>query len=237
VLRTAIRDLGGRVVRARLAGPDAIPVDVSLGVGEPMVVTILDPVDVSSFRLARQLPALVEDALAAARRCDDGRRQSRRASMVALNGVATRAEIDSKLQGSIHGDVVCMLGLDDLQLLNDTSGHAAGDQALADLGDLLRGGVGADDFVARCGGDEFIAILAVTSLPVARERMTRLVADWAAGPGHRPGLSLGMAPVEEGGAFVASRAAAAALRRAREPGTGRMEIATPIDHLPDGSRP
>lgn len=70
VLHTAVADLGGSVVPARVAGDNAPSVDVSLGAGEPSVVLVADPVDPSSLRLTRHLPALVEDAAAAAVRCD-----------------------------------------------------------------------------------------------------------------------------------------------------------------------
>jgi methanogenic corrinoid protein MtbC1 len=70
VLHTAVADLGGSVVPARVAGESAPSVDVSLGAGEPSVVLLADPLDPSSLRLTRHLPALVEDAAAAAVRCD-----------------------------------------------------------------------------------------------------------------------------------------------------------------------
>jgi methanogenic corrinoid protein MtbC1 len=67
VLHTAVHDLGGAIVPARLAGDDAIPVDVSLGAGEPRVV-VADALDMAGMRLAQHLPLLVEDAQRAAAR-------------------------------------------------------------------------------------------------------------------------------------------------------------------------
>jgi diguanylate cyclase (GGDEF)-like protein len=237
VMRTVIDDMGGCTVPARLAGPDAIPVDVSLGVGEPMVVLVLDPMDLASLRLARHLPVLVEDALSAARRCENDQRQWIRASIDTLTGVATRAEIGPRLHLCAHGDVICMLDLDGLKLLNDTFGHAAGDQALRALGDLLRAGIEGADFVGRYGGDEFIVIFADTSLKVAYERMTVMTGMWTTQPGHRPGVSIGVAAVGHSGAVVASRAADAALYRAKRLRDGRVEFAAPNDYVEDGSRP
>ncbi|MDF2968105.1 MAG: hypothetical protein K0Q93_1883 [Nocardioidaceae bacterium] len=76
VLHTAVHDLGGAVVPARLAGDDALPVDVSLGVGEPRVV-VADALDMAGMRLAQHLPLLVQDALHAAARCETSRPPAR----------------------------------------------------------------------------------------------------------------------------------------------------------------
>lgn len=69
VVRTAVEDLGGVVVPAEAADPLAIPVDVSLGVGPPAVVSVVD-VGVARVLLLQHLPLLVEIALAAAARCE-----------------------------------------------------------------------------------------------------------------------------------------------------------------------
>lgn len=61
VLATAVRDLGGALVPARLLPDDALPLDVSLGLGEPVLV-VRDPVSVAGAQLGRLLPTLVEDA-------------------------------------------------------------------------------------------------------------------------------------------------------------------------------
>lgn len=82
VLRTAIGDLGGGVVPARLASEGAIPVDVSLGIGEPLVV-VATPASMAAMRLAHHLPLLAQDAATAASRCDR-RRHQREAPEVAV---------------------------------------------------------------------------------------------------------------------------------------------------------
>jgi diguanylate cyclase (GGDEF)-like protein len=51
--------------------------------------------------------------------------------------------------------------LDGLKAINDTFGHPAGDAAIRAVADALRGALGDDALVARWGGDEFAAIVAL----------------------------------------------------------------------------
>jgi diguanylate cyclase len=54
---------------------------------------------------------------------------------------------------------VLYLDLDGFKSVNDHYGHATGDEVLRRVAEILRGIVGADQMVARIGGDEFIAVL------------------------------------------------------------------------------
>lgn len=53
---------------------------------------------------------------------------------------------------------VVVLGLDDFKLVNDTRGHAVGDEVLRLTAARLSGAVRETDLVARLGGDEFIVV-------------------------------------------------------------------------------
>ena len=72
-----------------------------------------------------------------------------------------------------------MIDLDDFKGINDTHGHAAGDEVLRQVGEsLARSFIRKSDFVARYGGDEFAVILTDTSaknsLPLIERFMQRI---------------------------------------------------------------
>ena len=86
------------------------------------------------------------------------------------------------LQGERHGRgfALCFIDLDSFKPINDTLGHAAGDELLVETARRLRLGVRAADTVARLGGDEFAAILSeVGSRREVEEVAERIVADLA----------------------------------------------------------
>jgi diguanylate cyclase (GGDEF)-like protein len=53
---------------------------------------------------------------------------------------------------------VLLIDVDRFKQINDTSGHATGDRALAAVATAIRGAVRTADLVARFGGDEFVVI-------------------------------------------------------------------------------
>jgi diguanylate cyclase (GGDEF)-like protein len=57
------------------------------------------------------------------------------------------------------GGVLIFVDLDGFKPINDTYGHAAGDQVLMTVGNLLRGHIRTTDYIGRLGGDEFAILL------------------------------------------------------------------------------
>jgi len=85
--------------------------------------------------------------------------------------LAAEAERAYRYQRSLS---LAYLDIDDFKRVNDTLGHAAGDELLAKVGSVLRGGLRNPDVVARLGGDEFAIILPETDGPEAERSMARL---------------------------------------------------------------
>ena len=72
---------------------------------------------------------------------------------------------------------VMFLDLDDLKVVNDTLGHAAGDQLLQMVGDRLTACLRQEDTVGRIGGDEFTLLLPDLSSPEDATRIARKVIE------------------------------------------------------------
>ena len=87
VLHAAVVELGGWVVPADLAHGDAIPIEVSLGIGEPQVVR--GGGAATDLRLARHLPTLLGDTVWVAARCDRIAQQVLYATVDPVTGVAS----------------------------------------------------------------------------------------------------------------------------------------------------
>jgi len=104
------------------------------------------------------------------------RQMSYQATHDALTGLVNRREFERRLQEAIEsghrGDgqhVLCYLDLDRFKLVNDTSGHLAGDSMLREVAKLLRDAVRDSDTVGRLGGDEFGILLVGCPLEKARQ--------------------------------------------------------------------
>jgi diguanylate cyclase (GGDEF)-like protein/PAS domain S-box-containing protein len=84
----------------------------------------------------------------------------------ALTDLPNRLLFSARLEqalahGARHGKRIglLLLDLDRFKLVNDTLGHAVGDQLLQAVAERLRNCVRAEDTVARLGGDEFAVVL------------------------------------------------------------------------------
>ena len=77
---------------------------------------------------------------------------------------ATLRHLDNSLAAAQRGAGrvgVLFIDLDGFKAINDTFGHAVGDQTLIEAGRRMRDSMRRNDFVGRLGGDEFVAILTV----------------------------------------------------------------------------
>ncbi|GLW28637.1 putative bifunctional diguanylate cyclase/phosphodiesterase [Actinoplanes regularis] len=105
----------------------------------------------------------------------------------AMTGLANRVLFADRLKhalarGARDGSVVGVLfiDLDDFKIVNDTLGHAVGDQLLIEVAHRISGSLRADDTAARLGGDEFAALVENVNDPGAvEETATRILAALA----------------------------------------------------------
>jgi diguanylate cyclase (GGDEF)-like protein/PAS domain S-box-containing protein len=104
------------------------------------------------------------------------RQMSYQATHDALTGLVNRREFERRLgeaaESARRGEathMLCYLDLDRFKIVNDTSGHLAGDSMLREVAKLLREAVRDSDTVARLGGDEFGMLLVGCPLDKARQ--------------------------------------------------------------------
>ncbi|MEK7854687.1 MAG: GGDEF domain-containing protein, partial [Acidobacteriota bacterium] len=75
---------------------------------------------------------------------------------------------------------ILMLDLDGFKAVNDTFGHQAGDKMLTEVGRIIKGELRDYDFLARYGGDEFVAIVPETDRADVIELCSRIESAVAA---------------------------------------------------------
>jgi diguanylate cyclase (GGDEF)-like protein len=94
-----------------------------------------------------------------------------------LTGLPNRRTLEQRMRAlSTRGDpyAIVMCDLDRFKLLNDTHGHAAGDNALRLFAEALRQSLRETDAAGRWGGEEFAFVLAKANAAAANEMVQRL---------------------------------------------------------------
>lgn len=130
---------------------------------------------------------------------------------------------------------VLFVDLDGFKLINDTSGHAAGDQALVEVAKRLTQVVRTNDVVGRLGGDEFVVIAPSVGTSEVAEQLAGRIIDAVCAPMRIKDSTLSIG-VSVGIAISSSDQATAeellldadlALYRSKERGRRRYEICDP----------
>ena len=123
-------------------------------------------------------------------------RHNKRVYTDPLTGAYNRRYLDDISQGRVTGRAVAMIDADDFKLVNDSFGHAAGDQVLKGLVEAIKACIRSVDAVVRFGGDEFAVIFDGMSpekmpekLEQIRERVREL--EFPDAPGYRQTISVG----------------------------------------------
>jgi diguanylate cyclase (GGDEF)-like protein len=206
VARRAIRD--STLVRSDDgSGALAVPL-VADGVTLGAVVVAMP--DGADAELVSSVADLASAAFAAERRLEASRAEARRD---ALTGLANRRAFEERLEEAVReapDASVVLLDLDDFKTINDTRGHAAGDDVLRRVGLVLSRVVRADEGVYRIGGEEFALIVdagAEEARAVAERIRAALAVQDRGGP--LPTVSAGVATLDADAAEVLRRADAA----------------------------
>ena len=171
------------------------------------------------------------------------RKLSHEASHDALTGLVNRKEFERRLTRVLADSAdseeaehaLCYLDLDRFKLVNDSCGHAAGDEVLRLVAALLTGHMRKRDTLARLGGDEFGILLENCPLSEAKDiaeailqAMQGFEYAWG-GQTFSLGISIGVVPLTGSSGRIAAvlRAADAACYAAKEAGGGiHIEHAT-----------
>jgi len=129
---------------------------------------------------------------------------------------------------------VLLFDIDHFKSVNDTYGHAAGDEVLKVIAQRASANLRTTDMVARFGGEEFVVVMADTSRDLAAMVAERIRERVAAEPipipdnpaGIRVSVSIGVAVAGKGDATPDDllRRADAAMYRAKAAGRNRVEI-------------
>jgi diguanylate cyclase (GGDEF)-like protein len=164
-----------------------------------------------------------------------------RATRDVLTGLPNRHEFTGRVElaltsGSRGRVAVLFVDLDGFKDVNDTFGHAVGDELLVEAATRLAREVRESDVVARFGGDEFVALLAdcsdETAIEVAERLRSSLSMPYLVG--HRDvvvSASIGLArPNADDDAESALSKADLALYRAKASGRDRVSVYRPEMH-------
>ena len=178
-----------------------------VGGGQLLVLRKAGIIDSSGIEKIEEGLAVLQEPLQRAVDYEDIFEQARRDS---LTGLANRRVFEERLGPLLesarrHNRPISLasMDLDHFKQINDTFGHAKGDQVLRMVSQALSGMVRASDLLVRIGGDEFQLLMPETELESARILVDRLceAVDGLAiqAPGSpRLGISIGLTQWQSG---------------------------------------
>lgn len=219
---------------------DMTSVALDLGAGD--VLNANFPNGDGAVEAALRLTALIRRKLSADRRRAAEQRERSLAWLDPLTGLANRRfalpRLTELCRGTDDGGActVIALDIDNFKSVNDSFGHAAGDIVLSEVAARLEQVVAAPGFVARVGGEEFLAVLPDAGEAEAVALAQRLRACVSDAPIRLPGqgralqvtISAGVAGLHRGPADTPTRVAKMleradeALLRAKRAGRNRL---------------
>lgn len=138
----------------------------------------------------------------------------------------------SRMDHDAQPHVLLYIDLDQFKVINDTSGHVAGDELLCQIAELLRGHLRPEDIAARLGGDDFAIILHGADAVIGRQIAEQILDTIAKlefvreDQRHTIGASIGLVLVNHNASGVASLLSMAdtACYAAKEDGRNRVHV-------------
>ena len=161
-----------------------------------------------------------------------------------LTGLINRRGFEARLSELLQSakqrkaqHALCYLDLDHFKVVNDTCGHAAGDELLRQLPKVMHAHVRSRDVLARLGGDEFAILLEDCPLETAAEIAGKIrdsVRDYRFNwqfRSFRVGVSVGVTSItaESGGLVSVLGAADTACYVAKDHGPNNIHVSYPHD--------
>ena len=209
--------------------------------GLTMILQRLTPAEVTAdaddLRVQHELQALQTTNLALRGERD---RLAARALRDPLTGALSRSVFYEELTRALarlprrqHPLAVLFIDLDRLKQVNDSHGHAAGDELIRQTGARLSASVRPSDAIARIGGDEFVVLLDDLQTPEEAEVIAARVLRSLSQPCPvapsvwiNPSASVGVALADPDlpGPDVLLSHADAAMYKAKQAGRGRYEL-------------
>lgn len=133
-----------------------------------------------------------------------------------LTGLLNRREFERRVQSALNSTkqsgqphVLCYMDLDRFKLVNDTSGHAAGDELLAQISQLMLTRIRRADSLARLGSDEFGLLLENCNADIGHKIAAEIKAainnftfSWSTRQ-HSVGVSIGLTLITQDHSHVA----------------------------------
>ncbi|MEO6656527.1 MAG: diguanylate cyclase [Pyrinomonadaceae bacterium] len=156
------------------------------------------------IRLIETISRIAADAIGKSLKHDEATTHAMTDPMTGLpNARSLQLQFDKEVGRASRGNSsfqLLMLDLDGFKAVNDSFGHKVGDEMLREIGKVIREQLRDYDFLARYGGDEFVALIPETTPEGVLELCTRIekaVSDFClainGGKTASVGVSLGAA--------------------------------------------
>ncbi|MDE0839830.1 MAG: diguanylate cyclase, partial [Kiritimatiellae bacterium] len=159
-------------VNGELCAPEPVPVEIGTALSVPILLK--ESFCGSLTLISRDVDAYPTEAVSVLYHAANHiaavfvalRRMHRLATRDHLTGLYNRIRLEEELERTWAMSQrysspmsLVVVDIDNFKLLNDSYGHAVGDEVLRDLAGLLENTARSTDVVARYGGDEFVAVL------------------------------------------------------------------------------